>query len=633
MQSWVLKWPRAVKRAVVVVLDVVLALLSTWLAFTLRLDALNVPTGAQWWLYGLCPLLAVPIFIRFGLYRAIFRYTGQAALVATGRAVALYAGLLTAVLFWHRWPGVPRSMGVLQPLIFLVLVGASRAFARFWLADISGSRANAEGILLIYGAGTAGVQTATAMGVSRQFTLLGFVDDDLKKIGRSINGVAVFSPSRVPDMVANQGVTDIVLALPSATRARRNEILGNLRAMPVHVRTLPDWADLASGRVTVQDFRELDIEDLLGREPVPPNTELIARNLAGNVVLVTGAGGSIGSELCRQILAQRPRQLLLLDHSEFNLYSIHQELQGLCEVKSLDVELVPLLGSVTNLARMFEICRIYHPHTVYHAAAYKHVPLVESNPAEGIVNNVFGTLNIARAAMDSGVAHFILVSTDKAVRPTNVMGASKRMAELVLQALAAQSSTCFGMVRFGNVLGSSGSVVPLFRRQLAVGGPLTVTHADVTRYFMTIPEAAQLVLQAGAMAVGGEVFVLDMGEPVKIVDLARRMVELSGMKVRDEVSPDGDIAIEITGLRPGEKLYEELLIGDNPTPTAHRRIMKAQEDFLALPVLQQHLDTLLAAAQASDVDQIKTVLRVCVQGYDDTAPESAPAPLTASANS
>lgn len=633
MQSWVLGWPRAVKRAVVVALDVVLALLSTWLAFTLRLDTLNVPAGAQWWLYALCPVLAVPIFIRFGLYRAIFRYTGQAALVATAQAVALYAGLLTALLLWQRWPGVPRSMGMLQPLIFLVLVGASRAFARFWLADISGSRANAEGILLIYGAGTAGVQTATAMGVSRQFTLLGFVDDDLKKIGRSINGVAVFSPSRVPDMVANQGVTDIVLALPSATRARRNEILGNLRAMPVHVRTLPDWADLASGRVTVQDFRELDIEDLLGREPVPPNTELLARNLAGKVVLVTGAGGSIGSELCRQILAQRPRQLLLLDHSEFNLYSIHQELQGLCEVKSLDAELVPLLGSVSNLVRMFEICRIYHPHTVYHAAAYKHVPLVESNPAEGIVNNVFGTLNMARAAIDSGVSHFILVSTDKAVRPTNVMGASKRMAELVLQALAAQSSTCFGMVRFGNVLGSSGSVVPLFRRQLAVGGPLTVTHADVTRYFMTIPEAAQLVLQAGAMAVGGEVFVLDMGESVKIVDLARRMVELSGMKVRDEVSPDGDIAIEITGLRPGEKLYEELLIGDNPTPTAHRRIMKAQEDFLAWPVLQQHLDTLLAAAQASDVDQIKTVLRVCVQGYDDTAPESAPASLMASANS
>lgn len=633
MQSRVLGWPRAVKRAVVVVLDVVLALLSTWLAFTLRLDTLNVPTGAQWWLYGLCPVLAVPIFIKFGLYRAIFRYTGQAALVATGRAVALYAGLLTAVLFWQRWPGVPRSMGMLQPLIFLVLVGASRAFARFWLADISGSRANAEGTLLIYGAGTAGVQTATAMGVSRQFTLLGFVDDDLKKVGRSINGVAVFSPSSVPDLVANQGVTDIVLALPSATRARRNEILGNLRSLPVHVRTLPDWADLASGRVTVQDFRELDIEDLLGREPVPPNTELLARNLASKVVLVTGAGGSIGSELCRQILAERPCQLLLLDHSEFNLYSIHQELQGLCEVKSLDVELVPLLGSVTNLVRMHEVCRIYHPHTVYHAAAYKHVPLVESNPAEGIVNNVFGTLNMARAAMDSGVSHFILVSTDKAVRPTNVMGASKRMAELVLQALAAQCTTCFGMVRFGNVLGSSGSVVPLFRRQLAVGGPLTVTHADVTRYFMTIPEAAQLVLQAGAMAVGGEVFVLDMGEPVKIVDLARRMVELSGMKVRDEASPDGDIAIDITGLRPGEKLYEELLIGDNPTPTAHPRIMKAHEDFLAWPVLKQHLDTLLAAAQASDVDQIKALLRVCVQGYDDAAPESSPASLMASANS
>lgn len=384
-------------------------------------------------------------------------------------------------------------------------------------------------------------------------------------------------------------------------------------------------ADLATGRVTVQDFKELDIEDLLGRDPVPPNTALLARNLADKVVLVTGAGGSIGSELCRQILQEKPRQLLLLDHNEFGLYSIHQELLGLCQAQELNVELLPLLGSVTNPQRLHEVCRLYRPATVYHAAAYKHVPMVESNPAEGIVNNVFGTLNMARAARDNGVAHFVLVSTDKAVRPTNVMGASKRMAELVLLALAAESdqgSICFGMVRFGNVLGSSGSVVPLFRSQLGRGGPLTVTHPEVTRYFMTIPEAAQLVLQAGAMATGGDVFVLDMSEPVKIMDLARRMVELSGMSVRDAAHPDGDIEIAITGLRPGEKLYEELLIGDNPAPTSHPRIMKAHEDYMAWPVLDAHLQTLRRAAESSDVAAIKAVLQTCVHGYV-TSPSSA----------
>jgi FlaA1/EpsC-like NDP-sugar epimerase len=375
-------------------------------------------------------------------------------------------------------------------------------------------------------------------------------------------------------------------------------------------------ADLASGRVTVQDFLDLDVEDLLGRDPVPPNAELIARDLAGQVVLVTGAGGSIGGELTRQIVLQQPRQLLLLDHNEFGLYSIHQELQGICASRGLSVELVPMLGSVANYERLLAVCTLYRPATLYHAAAYKHVPMVEDNPGEGVANNVIGTLNTARAARESGVKRFVLISTDKAVRPTNVMGATKRMAELVLQALAAEASnTCFTMVRFGNVLDSSGSVVPLFRRQLAAGGPLTVTHAEVTRYFMTIPEAAQLVLQAGAMAVGGDVFVLDMGEPVKIMDLARRMVQLSGLTVRDGSHLSGDVEIEITGLRPGEKLYEELLIGDNPEPTAHPRIMKAHEDHLPWPVLDGHLQTLRHAAGLNDVVAIKAVLQTCVQGY------------------
>jgi FlaA1/EpsC-like NDP-sugar epimerase len=557
------------------------------------------------------------VFIRFGLYRAIFRYTGQAALATTTKAVGVYGVLLFAVLLLMGWTGVPRSLGLLQPLLFLMLVGGSRAAARFWLAD-QAQRLQPSGRLLIYGAGTAGVQTAAAMGISGQFKLLGFIDDDIRKVGRSVNGVQVYAQAEVAAVVDKLAVTDILLAMPSATRGRRKAIIEALRPLPVHIRTLPAMADLASGRVTVQDIKDLDIEDLLGRDPVPPNTALLASNLAGKVVLVSGAGGSIGSELCRQILAEKPRQLLLLDHNEYGLYSIHQELQALCVAGDLAVELQPLLGSVAHVQRLQAICGAYRPNVVYHAAAYKHVPLVESNPAEGVFNNVFGTLNMALAARACGASHFVLVSTDKAVRPTNVMGATKRMAELVLQSLANQTSeglTTFCMVRFGNVLGSSGSVVPLFRQQLAQGGPITVTHADVTRYFMTIPEAAQLVLQAGAMATGGDVFVLDMGEPVKILDLAQRMVELSGMRVRNAAQPDGDIEIVVTGLRPGEKLYEELLIGDNPTPTAHPRIMKAHEDCLSWDALSLQLNTLKKAAVESDVAAMKAVLTVCVQGY------------------
>ncbi|MDD2918630.1 nucleoside-diphosphate sugar epimerase/dehydratase [Rhodoferax sp.] len=617
MQSRVLYWPRTVKQLVVLSLDIVLALLATWLAFTLRLDTPHWPSDAQWWAYVLAPVISIPIFIRFGLYRAIFRYTGQAALQATGIAVFLYGCVLTVILLWMQWPMVPRSLGVLQPLIFLFLVGASRAVARFWLADLSHSRVKIASRLLIYGAGTAGVQTAAALRLSQQYALLGFVDDDVSKVGRSVNGVPVFAPNEVPQVVERQGITDILLAMPSATRERRNAILESLRPLPVHIRTLPGLADLASGRVTVQDFHELDVEDLLGRAPVSPDASLLARDLAAQVVLVTGAGGSIGGELTRQIVLQRPRQLLLLDHNEFGLYSIHQELQGICAMQKLDVELVPLLGSVTNPDRLADICGAYRPVTVYHAAAYKHVPMVECNPGEGILNNVFGTLNMARAAMASGARRFVLISTDKAVRPTNVMGASKRMSELVLQALAPGCATCFTMVRFGNVLDSSGSVVPLFRRQLSEGGPLTVTHAEVTRYFMTIPEAAQLVLQAGAMAGGGDVFVLDMGQPVKIMDLAQRMVQLSGRQVRDAAHPDGDIEIAITGLRPGEKLYEELLIGDNPEPTAHARIMRAHEASLSWDALQPHLQALRLGAEKADIVAIKSVLQTCVHGYGE----------------
>ena len=616
MQSKVIAWPHWLKRLVVMALDVLLALAATWIGFSLRYEVWHWPSGQQWWVYGLTPLLAIPIFIKFGLYRAIFRYTGQAAFQATTRAVVLYGAVLLGILLWQRWLMVPRTLGVLQPLIFLLLVGASRVVARFWLLETGPGRAPVAGRLLIYGAGAAGVQTASALAVSGQYVLLGFIDDDSDKIGRSVNGSPVYGPAKVAELVTQQAVSEILLALPAVSRERRNQILAGLQHLPVHIRTLPALSDLASGRVTVQDIRELDVEDLLARAPVPPDAALLASQLAGQVVLVSGAGGSIGAELTRQILLCRPRLLLLLDHNEFGLYNIHQELLALCAKGQLTTELLPLLGSVANLPRLHAIFSGYRPTTVYHAAAYKHVPMVEDNPGEGILNNVFGTLNMAQAAKQHGARRFVLVSTDKAVRPTNVMGASKRLAEMVLQAYAQQAAdTCFTMVRFGNVLGSSGSVVPLFRRQIAEGGPITLTHPDVTRYFMTIPEAAQLVLQAGAMAVGGDVFVLDMGQPIKIIDLARRMVQLSGLTLCDPDHPHGDIAIEVTGLRPGEKLYEELLIGDNPEPTGHPRIMKAHEPFLPWDALTPALAVLRAAAQAGDTAAIKAFLLAHVHGY------------------
>ena len=623
---------RPAKLVVVIALDLLLLLVSVWIAFYLRVDQTGLPFAQQAYVYLLAPLLAIPVFVRFGLYRAIFRYTGMAALATTAKAVALYALLFFVALLFFKWEGVPRTLGLIQPMLLLLLVGISRAMARFWLAGWSSKARHAVGRLLIYGAGEAGVETASALAVGRQFVLLGFIDDDKKKAGRSINGVDIMMPAEVAEAVERMGITDILLAMPVLGRARRNEIIASLRELPVHVRTLPGMGDMASGRVTVQDFQELDVEDLLGRPAVPPDSSLLARNLADQVVLVTGAGGSIGSELCRQILLEKPRQLVLVELNEFGLYTIHRELLGLCTEHGLQVEVIPLLASVGNFGRLKEIFHLYQPATVYHAAAYKHVPLVESNPSEGVLNNVFGTLNAARAAMENGTAHFVLISTDKAVRPTNVMGATKRMAELVLQALAASPSvrfvspesihsaevanrTVFAMVRFGNVLGSSGSVVPLFRKQLRDGGPLTVTHPDVTRYFMTIPEAAQLVLQAGAMAQGGDVFVLDMGSPLKIVDLAKRMAQLSGLSLRDEHNPEGDIEIKITGLRPGEKLYEELLIGDNPEATAHERIMKAHEDFVDWPELSLVLVNMRQAAIQNDEEIIKDIMKRLVHGY------------------
>lgn len=615
----VLAIPRPAKRLLVLVIDTSLCFLTVWLALYLRLGELVALSGPSLWAAVASVLLALPIFVIFGLYRAIFRYAGWLALMTVAKASVIYGAIYAVIFTVIGVAGVPRTLGLIQPMLLLLAVGGVRALARFWLGGLYESRLalSARGKVLIYGAGKTGRQLAAAMTNSPEMRVAGFLDDDDRLHGHVLNGQPIYNPSDLTHLASALGISAVLLAMPGIGRKRRNEVLTQMRNARVLVRTLPSVTDLAQGKVSVSDVRELDIDDLLGREPVSPNRILLARNIAGKVVMVTGAGGSIGSELCRQIMAVGPQALLLIEQSEFALYAIHQEL----EEKRLDpkVRLVPLLASVQDGDRMHEIMATWRPSTVYHAAAYKHVPLVEHNPAEGIKNNVLGTLRAAQAAQNNGVADFVLVSTDKAVRPTNIMGASKRLAEMVLQALAAESfGTRFAMVRFGNVLGSSGSVVPRFRQQIRNGGPITLTHPEITRYFMTIPEAAQLVLQAGAMAKGGDVFVLNMGEPVRIMDLALRMIELSGLTVRTNEYPDGDIAIETTGLRPGEKLYEELLIGDNPMPTNHPGIMKASEEYIPWDMLEPHIRALEVALQINDVGVVRLIMQSLVTGYVPT---------------
>ncbi len=608
--------PRAAKRFVALSVDLGLSVLTVWLAYYLRLGEFVALSGTALWPVAASIGIALPIFVVSGLYRAIFRYSGWPALLAVARAVSIYGLLYASVFTAIGVAGVPRTVGIIQPILLLLFVGASRALARVWLGDqyLSILKHASRPKVLIYGAGNTGRQLAAAMANSHEMQVAGFLDDDDRLHGHVLNGQPIYNPADLDNLAAMLNISDVLLAMPSLSRRRRNEILGQIRVAKVAVRTLPSVTDLAQGKVSISDLRELDIDDLLGREPVMPNHILLAMNVRSKVVMVTGAGGSIGSELCRQILAVGPAKLLLIEQSEFALYGIHQELEE--KLTGREITLVPLLASVQDNERMHEIMSTWHPDTVYHAAAYKHVPLVEHNPAEGIKNNVLGTLRTAQAAAENGVSDFVLISTDKAVRPTNIMGASKRLAEMALQAIAATNpGTKFSMVRFGNVLGSSGSVVPKFRQQIRDGGPITLTHAEITRYFMTIPEASQLVIQAGAMAKGGDVFVLDMGQSVKIMDLARRMIELSGLTVKDEQNPDGDIEIEITGLRPGEKLYEELLIGDNPKPTSHSRIMKAHEEFIPWAELEGQLRSLEMALNVNDVGVIRLMMEKLVSGY------------------
>ncbi len=615
--------PRPLKRVLALATDALLCTATVWLALCLRLESWVSLEPMHWWAVATAVLLSAPIFYGYGLYASIFRYAGWQAMLALVRAMGVYSLAYMTVFTVVGVPGVPRTLGVLQPLLLFIGVGVSRVLVRFFLGDLYRSivdKRKAPGVL-IYGAGSAGRQLASALGHSAEHRLLGFIDDNPRLQGRRLDTVPIYAPADLPALLHKLQVTDVLLAIPSIGHKRRLEIVDFLRAFPVHVRTLPGVADLANGRVSLSDIAELDIEDLLGRDPVAPDPVLMTKHVRNKVVMVTGAGGSIGQELCRQIVQEAPKTLLLVELSEYSLYQVQQSLEAVLKTlrpsSVVDVELVPLLASARDEQRMTEIIATWRPDTIYHAAAYKHVPLVEHNMLEGLRNNVWGTLICAKVAAAHQVANFVLISTDKAVRPTNVMGASKRLSEMVLQALATEPnhSTCFTMVRFGNVLGSSGSVVPLFRQQIAEKGPITLTHADVTRYFMTIAEASQLVMQAGAMAEGGDVFVLDMGEPVRIYDLASRMVELSGLRVRDDANPHGDIEIRITGLRPGEKLYEELLIGDDVQPTHHSRIMKAHEVFLPWSQLEPRLQAIGSAMAAFDMDRTRAHLMELVSGY------------------
>jgi FlaA1/EpsC-like NDP-sugar epimerase len=596
--------------------------LALWSAYALRFAEWWPERYIEpfWWLFLVVPPVGVFVFARLGLYRAVVRFMGPQALWAVVKGALLLAVLMWAAAYFYQWQQFPRSVPVNFALVTLVYVGGTRLLVRSYYQWLIKHYTEKEPVA-IYGAGGAGAQLALALSNGREFYVAAFLDDDPALWDSTIKGVKVYDPSNFKAVAADLGIKRVLLAMPTATKAQRKRALDRLSEQTIHVQTVPSMPEIVSGEASVEQLREVELEDLLGRDPVPPRNELLDASIRGKVVMVTGAGGSIGSEMCRQVMRGAPATLVLFEISEFGLYAIEQELQALQAEMGESFPIVPLLGNVCDRNRVEAAIRHYGVQTLYHAAAYKHVPIVENNVLEGVRNNVHGTRVVAECAAKLGVERCVLISTDKAVRPTNVMGASKRMAELVLQDLATRYGlkdghrTIFSMVRFGNVLGSSGSVVPLFRRQIEQGGPVTVTHPEITRYFMTIPEAALLVIQAGSMAEGGDVFVLDMGDSVKIVDLARRMIQLTGLEVRDEKNPEGDIEIVYSGLRPGEKLYEELLIGDNVVGTQHPKILRAQEEILPHDELMRLLEELRHAEKTLDSQRACKVLKRGVNGF------------------
>ncbi len=610
---------RSVKQILMMLADAFMIVTALALSYAL-LDKDFFGQEQRFYFYlSLATTVSILVFIRIGLYRALVLYMGLQSGFLILQGITVAGSLFAASYFFVKTPeSSDLSILPIFWMIALLLIGGVRFLAKVLLQSLIQNFRPKEPVI-IYGAGSSGMQLLVALQNGDQYLPVAFVDDSHNMLGNTVHGIRVYSPNSLYELIESYSVRQIFLAIPSATHGERKEILNRLEHLPVHVKTVPDLFDMMSGKVGVDEIREIDIEDLLGRDIVPPNPELLGACITGQSVMVTGAGGSIGSELCRQIIEINPYRLVLLDSFEFGLYKLEAELvKKLQSVEGGDrIEIVALLGSIGNRLQMENAIETFEVDTLYHAAAYKQVPMVEKNVVEGVQNNIFGTLVSAQAAEKFKVKNFVLISTDKAVRPTNVMGATKRFAEQVLQALAARKSlTKFSMVRFGNVLGSSGSVVPLFRHQISIGGPVTVTHPEVTRYFMTVQEAAQLVIQAGSMASGGDVFVLDMHEPIKIIDLARKMVHLMGYEVKDENSYRGDIAIEYTGLRPGEKLYEELLIGESVTGTEHPKILRAEEETLSWGDLESLLNKMDLACKQIDLKEIRKLLKEAVAGFE-----------------
>ena len=610
----VLDLPRPAKQTIAILSDMSLCVICVVGAFYLRLEQFIPLKGPVITAAWTSVVLAIPIFWLSGLYRTIFRYSGSSIIFSVSITFIIYGLLYFCIFGLYRVEGVPRSIGILQPMLLFFAVSVSRLCVKFILGTSVSKKNKSYKATLIYGAGSAGRQLASSLDTSIEYKVVGFLDDDDRLQGQVLQGLSIYNVDQLEELIQSKNIELVLLALPLINRFKRNQILEKLRSYKLAVQTLPSLTDIIDGKVTLSDIRELDINDILDREPVKPKQDLLLKNINNQVVLVTGAGGSIGSELCRQIVKCKPKALILCELNEFYLYKIYEEL---IEINQ-KIKIVPLLANVQDENKMNEILQTFNVETIYHAAAYKHVPLVEANICEGILNNVFGTYAVVKAAIKQQVSNFVLISSDKAVRPTNIMGASKRLAELCVQALYREQPSHkmnMSMVRFGNVLESSGSVIPKFKQQIKKGGPITLTHPEVTRYFMTITEAAQLVIQAGALSNNCDVFVLDMGKSVKIKDLIYRMIQLSGQSVKDEKNSEGDIEIKVVGLRAGEKLYEELLLGDNPQPTIHEKIKKAQDPFIPFNQLEKDLNALQSLLVTHKVAEVKAMLEKIIDAY------------------
>ena len=619
LRLYLLDLPKSSKIIISLFVDIALCILTIWLSFYLRLGEL-FPIKNLILPSLISILFALPTFYLSGLYRTIFRYSGWPAMLTVSKSIFIYSFVFSLFITIITLKDVPRTIGIIQPLLLFFAVGGSRAVVRFWIGELYQARLNKTTLknAVIYGAGNSGLELLQALENNKELKVSCFLDDDKEKQGRVLLGRKIYSPDYLNLLTSKEHISYLLLAIPNISRKQKREILNKVSKFNLSVRTLPSLGDIAKGKINTDDLIFLEIDDLLGREKVKPDENLMMKNIKNKTVLVTGAGGSIGSQICREILKIKPKILLILDSNEYSLYSILNDLNFLNNNKP--IEIIPLLASVQDGDKIKTILNTWKPQTIYHAAAYKHVPIVEHNLAEGVKNNVFGTLTIAKAALEKGVSDFVFISTDKAVRPTNVMGATKRLGEICLQALYAEKKfnkiTKFSMVRFGNVLDSSGSVIPKFRKQINERQPITLTHPEITRFFMTIKEASELVIQAGAMAKGGEVFLLDMGQPIKIYDLAKKMIKLSGLQLKDKYNPNGDIEILITGLRPGEKLYEELLIENKSLSTVHPKIFKAQDDFISWPSLKKEIDFLEKAVLINDLEKIIETLKKLVKGYN-----------------